>query len=122
MAEIDTAFARLVKLAEALQLPGIEKGTSYGTPALKVGGKSFVRIKDAGTLVLHCPVDAKDMLLEIAPEIYYQTDHYIGWPAVLVRLGAIDDEELALRLRDAFMHKAPARLRKTLTAQDKEKS
>ena len=109
---LDKAFSRIKRLAKALKLPGIEEGTSYGTPALKVAGKSFIRLKDADTLVLLCPIDAKDMLMDVAPDIYFQTDHYIGWPAVLVRLDSIGDEELSLRLRDSWVHKATAKLRK----------
>ncbi|MGQ3237636.1 MAG: MmcQ/YjbR family DNA-binding protein, partial [Shinella sp.] len=48
--ETQMLLARLQRLAE--DLPGVETGTSYGTPALKVAGKLFLRIKDAQTLVL----------------------------------------------------------------------
>jgi hypothetical protein len=34
--------------ALALNLPGVEEGTSYGTAALKVKGKLFVRLKEDG--------------------------------------------------------------------------
>ena len=57
--------------------------------ALKVRGKLFLRVKDAGTLVLMCPLEEKELLMEAAPHIYYETDHYKGWPAVLVRVAAI---------------------------------
>ncbi|MDB4948665.1 MAG: hypothetical protein JWM27_1314 [Gemmatimonadetes bacterium] len=37
----------------ALALPGVEEGTSYGTPALRVRGRFFLRLKeDGGTRVL----------------------------------------------------------------------
>lgn len=103
-------LARLQRLAH--DLPGVETGTSYGTPALKVGGKLFVRIKDAGTLVLMAPLDEKERLIEMAPEIYYETDHYRGWPALLVRAAAIDDAQLRQRLLDAWTARAPAKVRK----------
>lgn len=32
----------------ALELPDVEEGTSYGTPALKVKKKLFVRLKEDG--------------------------------------------------------------------------
>jgi hypothetical protein len=50
------------------------------------------------------------MLMEVAPHIYYQTDHYRGWPGLLVRLDIIADEELSLRLEDAWHYRAPKRL------------
>lgn len=108
--EKDPLLARLQRLCG--DLPGVETGTSYGTPALKVRGKLFVRVKDAATLVLTAPVDEKERLIEMAPDIYYETDHYRGWPALLVRAAAIDDAELRQRLAEAWHFKAPAKLRR----------
>ena len=104
------AAGRVARLAHTLQLPEIAEGTSYGTPALKVRDKSFTRLKDPQTLVLLVPLEQKEVLMEMAPEIYFETDHYKGWPAVLVRLGAISDEELSLRLAESWKSKAPKRL------------
>lgn len=106
----DPLLARLLRLAG--DLPGIETGTSYGTPALKVAGKLLMRIKDADTLVLMAPLDEKERLIEMAPAIYYETDHYRGWPALLVRAAEIDDTELRQRLDDAWTARAPAKIRK----------
>lgn len=108
--DLDQAFTRIEQLARQRALPGIERTTSWGTPALKVRSSSFVRLKDAGTLVLLCPSEQKALLMEISPQIYFETDHYVGYPAVLIRLDAIDDEELSLRLEDAWRFKAPATL------------
>lgn len=47
--------------------------------------------------------------MEMAPEIYFETDRYKGWPAVLIRLPAISDEELSQRLADGWRHRAPKR-------------
>jgi hypothetical protein len=110
MPDLDAAFARILALAEARGLPGLARSTSYGTPALQVASKSFCRLKDAQTLVLLCPAEQKTLLMEISPDIYFETDHYVGWPAVLIRLDAITDEELSLRLEDAWRSKAPKTL------------
>ena len=49
----------------ALALPGVEEGTSYGTPALKVRGKLFVRLKEDGeTIVLRSDSFDRAHLLE----------------------------------------------------------
>jgi hypothetical protein len=104
------AQKRVARLAAKLGLPEVTEGTSYGTPALLVKGKSFTRLKDPETLVLMVPLEHKELLLEMAPDIYYETDHYKGWPAVLIRLSAIGDEELSHRLADAWRHRAPRRL------------
>ncbi len=43
-------------------------------------------MKDAETLVFMCAIEAKELLMEAAPEIHFETDHYKGWPALLIRL------------------------------------
>lgn len=108
--DLDQAFSRIETLALRRGLAEISRSTSYRTPALKVRDKAFVRLKDADTLVLLCPVEQKTLLMEISPDIYFETDHYIGWPAVLIRLTAIEDDELSLRLEDAWRFKAPRKL------------
>lgn len=52
----------------------------------------------------------KEMLLTTEPEKYFTTDHYDGYPAILVRLAAIDDKELTALLADAWRIQAPKRL------------
>ncbi len=111
-ADLEPGFARLLRLAEARGLPGVSVSTSYGTPALKVARTAFVRMRDATTIVLPCPVDQKVLLMEISPDIYYETDHYVGHDAMLVRLDRISDEELSLRLHDAWTFTAPEKLKK----------
>lgn len=106
----DTDFERVTRLATAAGLPDVTQGTSYGTPALQVRGKMFVRIKEAGILVVRCALEEKAMLIELAPEFYFETDHYKGWPAMLVRLDTIGDPDLTQRLIAAWRQKAPKRL------------
>jgi hypothetical protein len=90
--------------------PGVEEGTSYGTPALRVKGKFMVRLKDSGTLVAMCTLDEKEMLMAAEPAIFFETEHYKGWPAVLVRLDAVDPERLASIVERAWRLQAPKRL------------
>jgi hypothetical protein len=90
------AVERLRKAAGFL--PGVAESTSYGTPSLKIGKKLLSRVKDAQTLVVMCPLEEKPALMEAAPDIYFETDHYKGWPAILVRVDAISDAELLHRL------------------------
>ena len=52
--DLERNFIRVVRLAEAAGLPEVTIGTSYGTPALLVKDKSFVRMKDGETLVVMC--------------------------------------------------------------------
>lgn len=96
--------------AAARHLPDVEASTWAGTPCLKVRGKSLMRVKDADTFVVMCPLEEKELLLEAAPEIYFETDHYKGWPAILVRASEIGSDELKHRLERAWRMRAPKRL------------
>ncbi len=92
---------RLLRLAAEAGLAGLARGVSYGTPSLRLRGKFLARLKDDTTLVIRCPLEAKEMLMAAEPEFYFETDHYVGYPAVLVRLEAIDDARLTARLEQA---------------------
>lgn len=94
----------------AAKLPGLEVDTSYGTPALQVGGKNFMRMKDPETMVLLGPMKETEMLLAANPAIYFETNHYKGWPAWLVRLSKIGDPAEAPRALD-FARRQRRRLR-----------
>ncbi|MBU1334960.1 MAG: hypothetical protein KJ944_20645 [Alphaproteobacteria bacterium] len=114
--DLDQAFIRIEQLARQRALPGIARATSNGTPALKVHDNDFAQLLDATTLVLQCPPDQKALLMEISPDIYFETDPYIGEPALLIHLDAITDEELSLRLEDAWCFEAPPSLAAHRTA------
>jgi len=98
-------LARLLRIAAAAGLTGVEPGTSYGTPSIKRSGKFLARLKDEHTLAIRCPLQEKEVLLEAEPEFYFQTDHYVGHPAILVRLDKIDDTRLQARLQTAWAMK-----------------
>lgn len=106
--DLEPAFERLRKAAE--RLPEVEVGISYGTPALKVGKKSFCRVKDADTVVLMVDLEEKEMLMAASPRLFFETDHYKGWPAVLLRIHEVSPEELAHRLECAWLRAAPRKL------------
>ena len=106
----ESELQRMLRLCRELGLPEVAESTSYGTPALKVRAKNFASVRGPQEMVLHCPLEQKDLLMEMAPHIYWQTDHFKGWPGLLVRLDVIDDEELKLRLEDAWRFRAPKRL------------
>lgn len=107
-------FERVARCAA--HLPEVERSTSYGTDSLKVNGKSFCRMKEkmAGVLVVMVPLGLKEALIEAEPDKYFETPHYAGWPAMLVRLDALSDDELTTRLECAWAEKAPPKLRKGL--------
>jgi hypothetical protein len=92
-------------------LPGVEEGTSYGTPSWRVRGKFFARLRDANeVLVVKVDKGEKQLLMEAEPEVFFETPHYHGYGYVLVRLEAIEDDELAEVIEDAWRLAAPKRL------------
>ncbi|HWY26969.1 MAG TPA: MmcQ/YjbR family DNA-binding protein [Candidatus Angelobacter sp.] len=98
----------------AIQLPNVEEGTSYGTPALKVKKKLFVRLREEGdAIVLKMPFDQREELIASEPETYYITDHYREYPWVLVRLATVKSEVLPDLLRTAYRAASPPSRRST---------
>jgi hypothetical protein len=90
-----------------LAQPGVEMATAYGKPALKVRGKLLACISshksaEPETLVVRLDFDQRDALLAEEPETYYITEHYRGYPSVLVRLPRIGKDELRDLLKAAW--------------------
>ena len=95
----------------ALSLPETEERPSYGTPGFRVKDRLFARIREPGVLVLRVADEGeKDFLLRAEPDKFFTTPHYDGYPSVLVRLGAVDRDELRELLTDAWRVRAPKRL------------
>jgi hypothetical protein len=105
-------WEQLCKLGR--ELPEVVESRWYGTPALKVRGKGFVRLKEDGKSVVFLLLDVGDQewLIQAWPEIYFITDHYRGWPSVLARLSRLPVAECRLRLEGAWRVKAPPALAK----------
>ena len=102
-------FAGLRKLA--LSFPGVEEGTSYGTPAFRVRKKLLARIHDAtGSLVLLTKIDEKESLLAADPKVFHTTPHYDGHGAVLIRLDRIDRRDLERLFETVWRRSAGKRL------------
>ncbi len=103
----------------ALALPGMEEGTAYGTPAFRVRGKFLGRLREDGeALVVKVDFETRDLLLEAEPDTYFTTDHYKGYPSVLVHLSRVRKEALRSLLEQAWRLAAPKRL---LAAHDRER-
>ena len=100
-------------VALGMRFPGVETTTSFGTPALKVRGKAMMcRLRtDPDALVLRViDMGEREALLQGQPEAFFTTPHYDGYPYVLVRLEAVDPEELAELLEEAWRLRATKRL------------
>jgi hypothetical protein len=106
MSQIGITYAEVCQLA--VKLPGVEKSTSYGTPALKVRGQLMVRLKeDHETIVLKTTFEDRGRLLAAQPEVFYLTDHYVSYSWILVRLPLIDRDFLSELITEAWRLAAP---------------
>jgi hypothetical protein len=94
----------------ALELPGVEEGTSYGTPAFRAGGRILARFhQDGESLVLKVEYAAREVLIGKHPETFYVTDHYRCYPLMLVRLANVELGLLRGLIEDAWRSLASKR-------------
>lgn len=89
-------------VAFALSLPGTELSTSHGKPAVKLvsNGRAFLypSHEPDTSFAVGLSLDSIELLKATEPQTYWQSAHYEGWPAVLVRYESMDDE----RVRDVI--------------------
>lgn len=97
----------------ALALPDVVAGAEADRLNLSIAGKGVAwtylervapkrpRRPRLDVLAVRCPVEEKEMLIAAAPAVYFDDDHYRGYPAVLVRLDQIDAVDLRTRLERA---------------------
>jgi hypothetical protein len=121
----------------ALALPGTEETTSYGNLSWavrsggKAKGKGFVwerplskkdrkDLTEAGEIevppdevILAARVEdlaEKEAVLAEQPEAVFTTPHFNGYPAVLVRLDRVDEDQLSEIVTSAWLAVAPQSL------------
>jgi hypothetical protein len=110
----------------ALSLPATDERISRDLRQWRVKDKLFVwerplRRSDLEALGDSAPdgpilgvrtehVVAKDAILADDPSVYFTTPHFDGYPAVLVRLDVIGDEELRELIVEAWLARAPTKL------------
>ena len=89
-------------VAFALTLPDTELSTSYGKPAVKVksNGRAFLYTghEQKSSFGVGIDLDTVEILKETDPDTFWQSPHYEGWPAVLIRFDSPDPE----RVRDVI--------------------
>lgn len=104
-----TAVRRMVAA-----LPGAKDASSAQRLVFEApGGKGFAwtfmrrvdpkkaRAPDLKVLAVRCAFESKTLLIEAAPDVYFDDDHYRGYPALLVRLEVVDAKELKALLKNA---------------------
>ncbi len=113
----------------ALALPGAaedESGLRYA-----VGGKNFAwvwlerregrrgRVPQPGVFAVRvADEEEKRALIASDAEKFFTEPHYDSYPAVMIRLAAIENGELAELMTDAWRIRAPRKLQAELDARD----
>jgi hypothetical protein len=116
----------------ALGLPQTSERSSRGLFEWRVSDKGFVwerplRRADFAALGDKAPdgpilgarvehIGMKETLLAANPDVFFTTPHFDGYPAVLVRLDRIGDEELQELVVEAWLARAPTRLAREYAA------
>ncbi len=103
-------------VAFALTLPGTELSTSYGKPAVKVNGRAFLYTghEQTSSFGVAIDMDSVEILKETDPDTFWQSPHYEGWPAVLIRFDSPDPERVrsVIERSHEWAAKPPPRARK----------
>ena len=104
------SFDDVVRLCR--DLPGIQVGTSFGTPALRVRRKFMCRMREDNETLVLAPIDEiqQRFLMETQPEVFYKTPHYEGHDSVLIHLSRVSEADLSLLLEETWRRLAPKRL------------
>jgi hypothetical protein len=91
--------------AIALALPDVREGITHGSPSFYLG-KKFLGVRgEDDILIMKSAIVERDLLVQLEPEKYFITDHYVPFDYVLVRMAHVDKDEI----RDLF-HKVWRRL------------
>jgi hypothetical protein len=100
-----------------LELPEVEVGSAYGTPALRVRGSFMGRLREDGeSFAVRCDLEERPLLIEAHDELFV-TPHYEAWPMVLVALPNADEQLVRELVEDAWVLKAPRKLVTAFLAQ-----
>jgi hypothetical protein len=97
------------------------------TFVFQVDGKSFVwpwaervdpkraRVPNPDVIAVRVAHEfEKESLIDMNPEVFFTEHHYNGFPAILVRLPAIDADLLGVVLRDGWRSRLGVRRRREL--------
>ncbi len=116
----------------ALGLPGTSEKVSWGSLHWRVHDRGFawerpLRKTDLAALGEDVPsgeivavrvadLAEKEALVAAEPDVFFTIPHFDGFPAVLVRLDAIELDELTEVITDAWLDRAPKRVRAAFLA------
>ena len=109
-----------------LGFPEVEEAPSYDRmPALKVRGRPICRlwspreherdgVHDSEVIVVFCDLEAKEALIAGSGGALFETPHYEGYGAVLIRLADISLDDLRMHLEWSYRLRAPRALLRSI--------
>ena len=108
-------------------LDGVDVGTAYDSPCLRVNKKMIACIAinkqaEPNSLMIRMPVDQRDALIAEAPDVYYLKPHYENYPCVLVRLAKVHRDALRDLLQGAWREASATKPRRPALARAKRTS
>jgi hypothetical protein len=91
-----------------LAYPGVSEAPSYGTPGFRVRKKLLARIneKEAALVLMVADLDEQEGLMLKNPDVFFITDHYAGYPAVLARLSKAKKRDVQPIFEEAWRARA----------------
>jgi hypothetical protein len=97
----------------ALTLPDVKENRTKRGTGWKVKGRLMAceaihKSAEANSIMVCVSAKERERLIKAQPDVYYVTDHYRPYDAVLVRLSKIDQKSLRelLQLSWRFVHEA----------------
>jgi hypothetical protein len=78
---------------------------------VKVRGKLLARLKEDGRTIVLCAVlpDERALLMDMEPDVFHVTDHYMGYPTMLVHLARADPRQMEALLVQSWRRLATAK-------------
>ena len=91
-----------------LALEGVTEGRSYGLPSFLLNGRFLARFRDDDTVLvlMLATIDDRDVLMQMDPDVFFFTDHYRNYPAVLIRLAAVPRALFMDVVKESWKHVA----------------
>jgi hypothetical protein len=96
----------------ALALPEVTERASYGgAPSWRTAKKMFIWIRqNPEALVIYVDsLDAKELLLEHEPKIFFTTSHYDGYPMLLVNMQKVSLARAKELIAESYRLQAPVK-------------
>ena len=95
----------------AMQLPEVESGTTYGSPAVCVRGAFIARLlPDKRSIVVKVDMAQRDALCAAKPQTFLVTPEFRNYSMVVVNLATVERVDLVQLLRQSWRLTAPPSL------------